>query len=680
MRRQRLIRGLGLFLLALPLATAPTPVDAAEVGAVVASPGAAGAAPTQAVDIAAEAGAIDALVAAELAKHGQQPAATLDDATFLRRIYLAAIGRIPTAAEAESFLGDHATDKRSALIARLVGSAGWIDQEFTWWADLLRVESQPMKRFPGEPFVDWLKQALRQGMPYDQMVRALITASGPALERGNGATGFYLRDAGMPLDNMSFAVQEFLGTRVACAQCHNHPFDTWTRYQYMQNAAYTAQVREAPQPDMVRALRQLARQQGQGQAQGGKNDTLKKSMQAIGRTILLDVEPPKAATIPLPKDYQYKDAAPNAAVAAHALFGDDIVVNPGQDPRVPYAQWMTSPANPRFTVVIANRLWRKVMGQGLIEPVDNFTSATVPSDPQLMDHLAGLMTRLGYDTRRYQQILLSTATFQRAAVPEESPAPEDYRFQGPLLRRMSAEEVWDSLLAMSIPDCDERQGAASAEGMYEAYEQYKDKTPAEIYAMMTDAADSLNQRKEIQAKLKDLMATFADRAAAAQDPQVRQLRQQLADLNKDGGGKGLGLYGMARRQAPETDPRWRGYPRELVRASELPSPAPPGHFLRDFGQSDRQLIDNASGAPAVTQALSMLNGVVDRDVLSADSELMRTLATIADRDRQLRIAFLAVLTRAPTAKERALFLAQDAPPIQDVIWTLINSREFLFVR
>ncbi len=676
MRWQQPIRGLGLMLAALPFAIAP--VCGAEAGAVVAAPGAASLASKPSIDVAAEAAAIDALVAAELAKHGQQPTAALTDAAFLRRISLATIGRIPTAAEAESFLGDRANDKRATTIARLIGSEGWLDQEFTWWADLLRVESQPMKRFPGEPYVDWLKQALRQDMPYDQMVRALVTASGPALERGNGATGFYLRDAGMPLDNMSFAVQEFLGTRVACAQCHNHPFDTWTRYQYMQNAAYTAQVREAPQPDMVRALRQLARQQGTGQ--GGKNDPLKKSMQAIGRTILLDVEAPKAASIPLPKDYQYKDAAPNAPVAAHALFGDDIVVNPGQDPRVPYAQWMTSPTNPRFTVVIANRLWRKVMGQGLIEPVDNFTAATVPSDAKLMDHLADLMVRVGYDTRRFQQVLLSTACFQRAAVPVENPAPEDYCFQGPLLRRMGAEEVWDSLLAMAIPDSDERKGAASAEGMYDAYDQYKDKTPAEIYAMMTSAADSMGQRKELQDKLKDLMATFADRAAAAQDPQVRQLRQQLAALNKDDGGKGLGLYGMARRQAPETDPRWRGYPRELVRAAELPSPAPNGHVLRDFGQSDRQLIDNASSAPAVTQALSLLNGVVDRNVLNADSELMRTLASITDRERQLRVAFLAVLTREPSTKERELFLAQDAPPIQDVVWTLINSREFLFVR
>ena len=195
-----------------------------------------------AVDVTAEAAAIDALVAADLARHHQQPNPAIDDATFLRRIYLTAAGRIPTLEEAQAFLADHRADRRSQLIARLVGSPAWVDQEFSWWADFLRVESQPMKRLPGEPYVEWIKHALATNLPYDQLVRALLTASGPVIARGNGATGFYLRDAGMPLDNMSFTVQAFLGTRVACAQCHNHPFDTWTRLQYTQMAAYTAGV------------------------------------------------------------------------------------------------------------------------------------------------------------------------------------------------------------------------------------------------------------------------------------------------------------------------------------------------------------------------------------------------------------------------------------------------------
>ncbi len=623
------------------------------------------------VDIAGEARAIDTLVTAGLSSHKIDPTRPQDDAAFLRRIYLMAAGRIPTIDEATAFLSSSGPDKRSALILQLTLSPAWVDQEFNWWADFLRVESQPMKRFPGEPYVDWLKQSIRDDLPYDQMVTKLLTASGPALERGNGATGFYLRDAGMPLDNMSFTVQEFLGTRVACAQCHNHPFDKWTRMQYMEMAAFTGSVSEAPQPEMVKALRQLARSQG---ALG--DDKTKKSLQLVSRTVLLEVHPAVRDSIALPKDYQYPDAKPGQQVFAHTIFGTDIPLAQGVDPRIAYAQWMTSPSNPRFTTVIANRLWKKVMGLGLIEPVDNFTDATVASNPALMDHLTQLMVRIGYDTRLFERILLSTAAFQRETVSADVANPEDFHFPGPLMRRMRAEEVWDSLMTMVIPAVDERKGAQSADGLYATYDQFKDMTPQQILDELGQAVDGQKQRQELQAQLKELVAKYADRKAASQDPEVQKVRQQLQALNQAGG---KAMLGYGRRQVPENDPRWRGFPRELVRASELPSPAPPGHLLRDFGQSDRQLIDNTNPSPAVTQALSLLNGVVDQNVLEPGSVLMRAVTAAADPEQQLRLAFLGILTREPTAREHQIFLSGTPVPIADVVWTLVNSREFLFL-
>jgi hypothetical protein len=628
----------------------------------------------QHIDVRAEAAKIDALVLASLASHQQKPNAPLGSDAFLRRIYLDGLGRIPTIQEAIDFRNQEDSDKRQQLIHRLLASEGHVSREFNWWADYLRVESQPMKRYPGEPYIDWVKSAVRDNLPYDKLVTSLITASGPVMERGNGATGYYLRDAGMAMDNMSFTVQAFLGTRVGCAQCHDHPFDKWTRMQYMQMSAFTANVVEGPDPTMLKEIRRLAR------SQGAPGEGAKKGLQLISRSLLLEVRSPAKDTVPLPKDYQYPNGKPNQPVSAHTLFGTDITPAPGEDPRVAYARWLTSTDNPRFTLVIANRLWKKVMGLGVIEPVDNLMDNTVPSNADLMAHLTQLMKDVGYDTRLYQEVLLNTRTYQSEATATAVNPGDDYWFPGPVLRRMSAEQVWDSLLTLMMPDVDLRKGF-TAEGIYESYDENKDKTPEELVAMVTAAGEGLQKRAELLSQLKDLMAKYPDQQSALKDPQVLALRQQLQELNNQGAGKAKlknsGLYQRG-RMPPEADRRWAGFPRDYVRASELPSPAPPGHFLRDFGQSDRQLIDNSNPAPAVPQALTLLNGFVDQHLLDPRSLLMKTLQPLQDNSELVRSAYLAILTREPSPHELSIFSSAKDPG--DLVWTLVNSREFLFLR
>jgi hypothetical protein len=672
----RPIRTLAAALLA---AIALTPAQAADQPARAAAAAGAPVAdkqPAQArrIDVAAEAARIDALVDAGLKAHGLKPNADLNDEAFLRRIYLDAIGRIPTLAEYKAFLDDPTPKRRATLIAKLLGSEGWVSREFNWWADLLRVETQPQKKHPGEPYVDWLKQAIREDMPYDQLVTALLTAKGAVMERGNGATGYYVRDAGMPQDNMSFTVQVFLGTRVACAQCHDHPFDKWTRLQYMQMSAYTANVQESADPDFIKALRRIIRADG-----GEPTQFEKQALQRLGQTVKLEVRPSTSDATPLPKDYQYANGKPGQQVRAHTLFGGDASSKKGEDPRGAYASWMTSPDNPRFTMVMANRQWKKVMGLGLIEPLDNFTDATVAAEPELMDHLTGLLKDCAYDIRKFQEVLYSTKAYQRAATAKEITPGDEYWFPGPALRRLGAEQVWDSLLTMVIPDVDERKGVINPETLYAAYDDYKDKTPKDLWGTVENVVDAVKKRDEIQAKLKEAMAKFPDKRDAAKDPEVRELRQQLGDLQMEA--QGLGY--LKKRQSPETDPRWKGYPRDLVRASEVQSPAPPGHFLRDFGQSDRQLVDNANPSPAVPQALTLLNGIVDQRILRPEAVLMKTLEPIGGQENKIRAAFAMILCRQPTARELDVFMQAGTGRPQglgDLVWTLINSREFLFIQ
>jgi len=188
---------------------------------------------------------LDRLLDEELRVRGVRPSERIDDDEFCRRAWLVIAGRIPTAGELASFVADRSKGKRDDLVDRLLASPAHVSHAFNRWADVLRIQSRGMRGTSGEPYAHWLKQALADDRPYDELVRELLTAQGPAHARGNGATGWYLRDLGMPLDNLSNAMRTFLGTRMECAQCHDHPFDTWTQKQFYELAAFTGGMRYA---------------------------------------------------------------------------------------------------------------------------------------------------------------------------------------------------------------------------------------------------------------------------------------------------------------------------------------------------------------------------------------------------------------------------------------------------
>ena len=157
-----------------------------------------------------------------------------DDATFLRRSYLNIIGRLPTHDEARSFLGSTDEDKRTELIDSLVDSRGFESRLFNFWTDLLRVKTN--NEHHGLGWHVWLKNAVEENMPYDEMVQTMLASDGHVAQ--DPAVGYYLRDRGMLLDNVSNTVQIFLGQQIGCAQCHDHPFDDTTQMEYYQLAAF----------------------------------------------------------------------------------------------------------------------------------------------------------------------------------------------------------------------------------------------------------------------------------------------------------------------------------------------------------------------------------------------------------------------------------------------------------
>ena len=198
-----------------------------------------GRAAVQQEDVQAASREIDNILAADWKKSGVEGNPAVDDPTFVRRIYLDVIGRIPTTREVEEFIASKDAGKRAQLIDKLLNTEAYVQHAFNYWADVLRVTSNGNQTgaITGAAYAGFVKDSLRTNKPYDQFVREMVAAQGKAWS--NGAIGYYMRDRGMPLDNMANTVRVFLGTRIECAQCHNHPFDKWTQMQFYQMAAFT---------------------------------------------------------------------------------------------------------------------------------------------------------------------------------------------------------------------------------------------------------------------------------------------------------------------------------------------------------------------------------------------------------------------------------------------------------
>jgi hypothetical protein len=619
---------------------------------------------------------IDRLVEADLQRNGQKPNPPASDETFLRRAYLAIVGRIPTTAEAVAFLAASGADKRATLIDRLLASEGHVSGEFTYWADQLRATSVlGGQRYPGQPWLDWIKQSIRENKPYDRFVAEMLTADGPALATGNGATGFYLRDAGMPLDHTATTASIFLATQIGCAQCHNHPFDVWQRRQFFEFAAYTAgsDARRNP-PGGKEYVSKLKKQEGELPPE------LKQTLKRLGETLWARVNGTGKSTINLPDDYQYDDAKPKTVVAAKAIFGDAAPVAPKKDPREAFAAWMTSPENPRFTLAVANRQWKRAFGVGVIEPADALTDESKAVNPELMDFLVRLMVSVKYDLRAYQAALYKSQAWQRQATAGDIDPGQPYRFPGPMPRRLTAEQAWDSLLTLTVPDVDGRKGE-SAEGLTAFYEENKDLDAEGAVALAKDMANARAELKQLQEEgnmlRKAMQGAKGDELKKLRERQkaIVDKREELTERAEIMRYRKAGGQGKNARKKPD-----QGGP--LLRASELPQPAPPGHFLRVFGQSDREVIDNASASPAVTQALFLLNGPVDAELAKPTSVLSQVLASAGDDLTRIRCAYVAILSRQPTAQELVTAAAylRSTPDggLHDLCWALVNGNEFLF--
>ncbi|MAX24423.1 MAG: hypothetical protein CMJ19_07950 [Phycisphaeraceae bacterium] len=632
---------------------------------------------------------VDDLIQANYKKHRVRPNPPADDDTMLRRYYLAITGRIPTYEEVQVFDKRRDKNRRSDLVDHLLDSKGYTSDMFNFYADLLRVKSRN-NRAIGEPWINWIKDSVKYSKPYNQMVYEMLTAEGYVWN--NGAVGYYQRDMGMPLDNISNTTRVFLGTQVGCAQCHDHPFDIWTQMEFHEMSAYTYGIHTTNARWKYDNLKELYNKIRKQTKNKDKDDPERIMMNRAARNMLEPLQYPvfvRNKDLRLPDDYKYDDAKPKDVVQPRTIFGDLAEVPKGHSRPEVFAKWLTDTKNPRFTVVIVNRLWKDAFGVGLIEPTDDIKNDTEASNPELMDYLVQTMIDLKYDVKQFQRMIYNTQTYQRQASMEQLDNTKPYHFPGPVLRRMSAAQIWDSILTLAVQDIDERPGdVTGGRGYdYDKFNEYMDMNADALFTLVKESADVMVRRREFDNKRKEIERDMRQARNSKNTSEENKLKSDMQDLRK----QYSDLLDMRKKQREQNkgkvddDPRWRGVPRDMVRASEMEQPARPGHFLRMFGQSDREITNNGYDDSSIPQILSLMNGTLFQRIMRRDSILLEQVKKAGSGRDKLETVWVSILTRKPTASETSLVqselrdVAKDEA-FQDIVWALLNTREFMFVQ
>ncbi len=577
---------------------------------------------------------IDALVEKMHQAKGTTPNPVLSDALFCRRAWLQIAGRIPRLEEVGSFVKSKDPAKRILLIDQLLSSHDHVSHMFNYWGNVLRLQDHPINANQlAQPYHEWIKKCLADNLGYDKWVYQMLTAEGQVWE--NPAAGYAMRDAGMDLDHVDNTVQVFLGTQIGCAQCHDHPFDRWTQKEFYQMAAFSFPTQTRANAgdrkifsrgNPLTRLREELKQQNPADKGGGSFDR-------IINANLFEVRENPGRKLKLPADYQYDNGKPGQPIEARPIFGNVPELKPADSPRQVMAKWMTSAENPRFARNIANRMWKHAFGIGLIEPVNDLRDDSACSSPELLDLLTAELIRTNFDVRELQRVIYNTRTWQREATSHDIDSSEPYDFPGPILRRMTAEQIWDSLLTLAVYN----------------FESFTRPSTAQ----MAGAVD-LDLDKATVADVK--------KAAAEFDAKFSQAAQRA-------------LTGERNSYKGRTI---------LARASELPLPLPPDHFLRQFGQGDRELIEASTTDGSVSQILTMFNGEITHMMLEQGSVIYDNVLRVTAVSDRIDVIFYSILTRAARSNEdeiaRQEIKTSGAAGYGNVIWALINTKEFLFIQ
>ncbi len=366
---------------------------------------------------------IDRLLTADWAARDIKPAAEADDAEFCRRVYLDLIGRIPKVSEVRAFETAAAADKRAKLVELLltkpshathfasVARSKWLPETLT--------DQQTM--FFGQQYEDWLRKRFAQNVGMDEIVRATLTAEVVVGQRGQfrqprpnrpydadeaAMAAFYQAAQSKPENLGGTVTRAFLGVKLECAQCHDHPFAPYTREQFWQFAAFFGEFTPLPpnRPSFVGPVR----------PQSDKN------------TLAID--------------------GTDRKVTARFMDGTAPIWTDDKTPREELADWVTTPGNPYFARNLANRLWAQLFGVGIVDPLDEPGENNPPSHPELLDALAKGYADCGFDQRRMVRAIVASKAYNLTSRISHPSQGDPRRFARMNLKSLTGHQIYDSFV------------------------------------------------------------------------------------------------------------------------------------------------------------------------------------------------------------------------------------------
>jgi hypothetical protein len=351
---------------------------------------------------------VDTIAFAKLKQLQFLPSDVCTDEEFVRRAYLDTMGRLPKVDEAIAFLDDAGKDKRNKLVDQLVDSPEFAGFWTLRWGDILRSNSKKLNATGVYKFRRWIYDGIYQDKPLDQFARELLTASGSVYE--NPAANYWRasRDAN---DATETTAQLFLGIRIQCAKCHNHPFERWSQDNYYGIAA---------------AFTRIGRKKGTD---------------------------PADEVIFAASSGEIKQPRTGQTMKVHLLLKGDVDVPADQDRRAVFADWLTAPDNPFFAKAAVNRIWGNLMGRGIVEPVDDFRDSNPPSNAVLLDELAKQFVENKFSRKWAVRTIMNSRLYQLSSRKNEFNADDEIYNSHATTRLLSAEQLLDAICQVtSVPE------------------------------------------------------------------------------------------------------------------------------------------------------------------------------------------------------------------------------------
>ena len=659
---------------------------------------------------------LDDILRRENAGTGVITTATINDAAFLRRSTIDLIGRIPTMKEVREYEG-WGKDRRTKLISKLTNQPRFADRWTIFMADMLRIRSNVTG---GNQLLAYIHGSLEQEKPYDVLVRELISSSGRA--NSNPAVGYILGDDAQPMELAAATSQIFLGVRIGCAMCHDHPFDDWEQEDFYDLAAffgmtkkvesrrrggtvYTTEGKEMTvlwppedkaEPgdrkpvkprfpfqigDFKKTPRHIQRFEAVRLARKQENSS---DDDTASLDALLDAVEPNVGR---PNDPVLEEAKSESRKLN--VHGD---IYRSSELRSQLAELITDPRNDYFARAFVNRVWAELIGHGFVEPLDNFSDYNGLHHPTTLDFLAQEFIASGYDFRTLVRIITLSDAYRRSALPADTPIEvrekSELNFSAAPTRRMLGEVLYDSIVvAGHLEDFKWPKGANNKKVSREIQVPTGEFTMVEAggegeATMMGGQPAMRDDGYDIESSLKiDFSSILSSKEqtelASMREKSDEQIKaEEMAAMQKDEQRKVMKYKTETVIETVDDNPRFDS-------AMRMATPAPPAHFLRVFGQPARTgLGEFRDEASSLRQQLMMLNGRMTHEASRVGS--LEPLHRLLQKDQDLAIdwAYREILTRLPSPEEKAdarAIVNDDPEGMADLRWALLNSNEFRFL-